>query len=119
MKSDKLIKLEEELEQRGYQATYVEHAQAGNKVYLDIDKKFTLYFAEYEKKIFLYVFINRPKDFDGDKKHTEEERQRCREAKLKVLKLLNDEGVPEIEKCESIDNVLFSPKKEVKKRIDL
>jgi hypothetical protein len=113
------MKLEEELEQRGYQATYVEHPQAGNKVYLDIDKKFTLYFAEYEKRCFLYVFINRPKDFEGDKKHTEEERQRCKEAKFKVLKLLNDEGITEIEKCESIENVLFSPQKGIRKRLEL
>lgn len=127
MTSKQLVELEKALEKKGYEATYVEinnKTIKQNRVYLDLEnkktRKFIFYFAVFEGKLFLYVFLNRPYGFDYTNfKQTEEEKKRCLEAKFGVLKLMNAEGIKGIEQHESIETVSLFPRITPKMKVAL
>ncbi|MBC7747708.1 MAG: hypothetical protein H7Z76_03855 [Methylotenera sp.] len=91
------------------------------RVYVNINKQFLIYFVEFEKKPFLKVFIQRPAGFDySGVKQSELETERCKKAKQQILLFIRNHGV-EIENLENYTDektVLLVPTS-TKKKIDI
>lgn len=91
------------------------------RVYLNINKQFLVYFIEFEKKPFLKVYIQRPEGFDfKGVKQSDLETERCKKAKFQILNFLKTNLV-EIENIESYADetqVILSPKS-TKKKIEI
>lgn len=91
---------------------------AQDRVYLNLNKQYQIYFIEFENKPFLKVYIQRAKGFDyKNVKQSELETEQCKKAKLQILQFLKNQNV-EIDNLETYDkqeNVLLVPKSSKKK----
>lgn len=94
------------------------------RIYLNLDKSFSTYFIDFEGKLFLYVYINRPKGFDYSKikelgeEVLNEESSKCRSAKMKILNILKQEGIEGVEFYGNESDVQLKPVSK-KKKIEL
>lgn len=92
-----------------------------DRLYVTASKDFSCYFTIFEKQFVLKVFIQRPINFDysgGKGKQTEEENQKCLQAKFKLLGVFHEDQIENIEHYNTIEEVVMQPKSS-KKRIDL
>ena len=112
----KLQDLQTKLIEKKIYASYVklnnEHIKQ-ERVYLNINEQFQVYFINFKEKPFLKVYIARPKDFDYKNiKQSELETERCKKAKLQFLMALKNLalGIEDLESYEKWDDVLLSPK---------
>lgn len=83
------------------------------RLYVELNKQFNIYFIEFEKKPFLKVYIARPKGFDYvGIKQSDEETLRCKKAKLQIITFINNSQIEiaNLEKYDKAENVLLSPK---------
>lgn len=88
------------------------------RVYLNLNKQYQIYFIMFEDKPFLKVYIQRAKGFDYKNiKQSDLETEQCKKAKLQILLFLKNQEV-EIKDLETYDkqeNVLLVPKSSKKK----
>ena len=117
----KLQELQIKLSEKEISATYKkisnEHLNQ-ERVYLNINKQFQVYFIEFDKKLFLKVYIQRPADFDYKGiKQSDLETERCKKAKLQILLFLKnlDLKIEDLETYEKWNDVLLAPKSNKKK----
>ncbi|MDN8026740.1 hypothetical protein QZN10_39665 [Burkholderia contaminans] len=122
----KLTELETKLGEKDFDCKFVKinnKTIKQDRLYLSVDKNYQIYFVDVEGQIFMNVFVQKPKDFDfKNYKQSDEEKEKCRSAKFKVLNILKQEGIDGIENYASESDVLLSfPKKDAtnKKKFDL
>lgn len=85
------------------------------RLYLEANDAYSIYFVQFEKIFVMKVFLKRPKDAPYTKQ-TEEENKKCLEAKFKLLNVLRADGIEFIEQYDSLEKVVMMPKK---KKINL
>lgn len=119
-----LEQLQTELETKDISASYrkIKNEKIEQeRVYMNLDKKFLTYFILYENKLFLKVYIARPQGFNFTGiKQSQDETDRCKKAKLKLLEFIKENAVTsfELEAYENWNTVNLSPKSS-KAKLDL
>ena len=88
------------------------------RVYLNLNKQYQIYFIMFEDKPFLKVYIQRAKGFDYKNiKQSDLETEQCKKAKLQILLFLRNQEVEikDLEIYDKQENVLLVPKSSKKK----
>lgn len=88
------------------------------RVYLNLNKQYQIYFIMFEDKPFLKVYIQRAKGFDYKNiKQSDLETEQCKKAKLQILLFLRNQEVEikDLEVYDKQENVLLVPKSSKKK----
>ncbi|ABO55665.1 hypothetical protein LA345_16080 [Burkholderia vietnamiensis] len=122
----KLTELETKLNEKQFECKLVKinnKTIKQDRLYLSIDKNYSIYFIDVDSKIFMNIFVSRPKDFDfSNYKQSDEEKAKCRGAKFKVLNILKNEGIDGLETyANESDVLLYIPKSDTsnKKKFEL
>ncbi|WP_139093286.1 hypothetical protein [Delftia sp. JD2] len=114
----KLQELQTRLTEKKINSTYSKISNEfvnQERVYLNINKQFLVYFIQFDDKPFLKVYIQRPKNFDFKNiKQSELETERCKKAKLQFLNAIKflESGIQNLEEYENWNDVQLSPKSE-------
>ena len=83
------------------------------RVYLNINEQFQVYFIKAKEKPFLKVYIQRPKGFDFKNiKQSDLETEKCKKAKFQFLAMFKklELDIENLEEYENWSSVLLSPK---------
>ncbi|MEX3628398.1 MAG: hypothetical protein VB138_01850 [Burkholderia sp.] len=117
--------LQEDLEQKNLSAKFVHIKNSTTdqqRVYLNVNSNFDIYFIGFESRLFLHVWVKRPKDFDPTvSKSAEEEAKELavrRKAKFTLLTKFKELGIEKIEEYSSESEVNLKPKTQ-KLKLDL
>jgi len=117
--------LQEDLEQKNLSAKFVHIKNSTTdqqRVYLNVNPNFDIYFIEFESKLFLHVWVKRPKDFYPTvSKSAEEEAKELgvrRKAKFTLLAKFKELGIEKLEEFSSESEVNLKPKTQ-KLKLDL
>ncbi|PMP82258.1 MAG: hypothetical protein C0175_03915 [Caldisericum exile] len=117
----KLQELQEQLSEKEFSATYKKISNdtvKQERVYLNVNKQYQVFFIDFEDKPFLKVYIKRPEGFDFKNiKQSELETEMCKKAKFQILKLIRNQQVEikNLEAYEKWEDVLIAPKSGKKK----
>lgn len=89
---------------------------AETRLYVNLSSNFSSYFTMFENKPFLKVFIQQKKGFSyAGYKQTDDDSDKCKSAKFKMLAAFSNDGIEGIEKYESEEATLLVPKSSAKK----
>jgi hypothetical protein len=106
----KLEKLRDLLKANNVSVNLKEMKDESMRLYVRLDKQFTIYFIEWDEEPFLKVYIARSYGFDyRGLKQSDLENDRCKVAKLEVLQQLKAFGIDGLEEYSDWQSVKLGP----------